>query len=250
MIRSSKSSACASRSRCWYSVYASATPRWCGPAALAVNVAGSISSFLRFDTSAASDRAEYRFGIEVELAGDQLHEPTRVVCVVDREARLQAGVLVLGPQDAHARRVERGDPHEPGPVAHQVGDPLLHLAGGLVGERDRQDLARVHVALGEQVRDAVGEHPRLARAGAGHDEQRRTGMGDRLRAARRLRPLSSTASRVGLPGSRLAGRATSKTSGDEEAFVRSDSSAHPGFEPSISGWTLARLEHGVAYLPT
>jgi hypothetical protein len=71
-------------------------------------------------------------------------------------------VLVLGAQDPHARRVERRHPHQPGPAADQVGDALLHLARGLVGERDGDDLTGVHVAGGQQVGDPVGQHPGLA----------------------------------------------------------------------------------------
>ena len=51
--------------------------------------------------------------------------------------------------------------------------PLAHLGGGLVGEGDRQDLPDADVARGQQVGDAAGQHRRLARAGAGHDQQRR-----------------------------------------------------------------------------
>jgi hypothetical protein len=56
-----------------------------------------------------------------------------------------------------------GHPHRAGPPADQRVDPLLHLGRGLVGEGDRHDLAGVHVALGQQPGDAVGEHARLAR---------------------------------------------------------------------------------------
>ena len=49
---------------------------------------------------------------------------------------------------------------------------LAHLGGGLVGEGDRQHLARLHPARGEQVGDALGQHAGLARPGAGDDEQR------------------------------------------------------------------------------
>ena len=131
--------------------------------------------------------------VEIQLAGDQLHQPARVVRVVDRERRLEAGVLVLGAQDAHARRVERRHPHQPGPRPDQRGDPLLHLAGGLVGEGDRDDLAGMHVPCGEQVGDPVGEHPGLAGPGAGHDQQRRAGVADRVA----LRPVQ--------PGEQLRG---------------------------------------------
>jgi hypothetical protein len=88
-------------------------------------------------------------------------------------------VRVLGAQDPHAGRVERGHPHEPGPGPDERGDPLLHLAGGLVREGDRDDLARVRAAGRQQVRDPMGEHTGLAGAGAGHDQQRPAGVGHR-----------------------------------------------------------------------
>ena len=64
-------------------------------------------------------------------------------------------------------------------LPHETQDPLPHLVGGLVGERDREDLPRPHALDAHQVGDAVREHPRLARSGAGQDEQRPLGGGDR-----------------------------------------------------------------------
>ena len=64
----------------------------------------------------------------------------------------------------------------------------LHLGGGLVGERDREDLVRLHVALQDEVGDAMGEHARLARAGAGQNEQRSLEVRDRG-ALRLVEPL-------------------------------------------------------------
>ncbi len=52
-----------------------------------------------------------------------------------------------------------------------AADPLAHLGGGLVGERDGEDLLRAHTLV-DEVRDAVREHPGLARARAGDHEQR------------------------------------------------------------------------------
>ena len=51
-------------------------------------------------------------------------------------------------------------------------DALAHLRRGLVGERDRQDLARLGLPGADQVRDPVGQDARLARAGAREDQQR------------------------------------------------------------------------------
>src|SRR5690606_8714590 len=62
------------------------------------------------------------------------------------------------------------------PGAEQALDALLHLGGGLVGEGDREDLAGPHAAFGEQVGDAVGEDPGLARSRPRHDEQRGAGV--------------------------------------------------------------------------
>ncbi len=75
--------------------------------------------------------------------------------------------------------MEGADPHRPRPGTDQRGDPLLHLVRGLVGERDREDLASADLAHGQQIGDPVREHPCLARSRARDHEQRRTGMDDR-----------------------------------------------------------------------
>ena len=59
-------------------------------------------------------------------------------------------------------------------------EPLAHLPRRLVRERDREDLVRLHALRREQVRDAVGEHARLAGARAGDHEQRPFGREDGL----------------------------------------------------------------------
>jgi hypothetical protein len=57
------------------------------------------------------------------------------------------------------------------PIAEQLPDALAHLLGRLVGERHRADRRR-RDAPGEQVRDAVGDHARLAGPGPREHEQR------------------------------------------------------------------------------
>jgi hypothetical protein len=111
-------------------------------------------------------------GIQVEVAHDQPHEALAVGGVVDREARLQAHVAGLAAQDPHAGAVEGAHPHGLGARPDERLDALAHLRGGLVGERDREDLPGLDVARGQQVGDAVRQHPGLARPGARHDEQR------------------------------------------------------------------------------
>ena len=111
-------------------------------------------------------------GVEVHVADDHRHQPLGVGGVVDREGRAQPHLVGLAAQDAHAGAVEGHDPHGPGARADQARDALAHLGRGLVGEGDGEHLAGLHAAGGQQVGDAVGQHPGLARAGAGDDEQR------------------------------------------------------------------------------
>ncbi len=154
-------------------------------------------------------------GVEVELAHDQRHHPLGVGGVVDRERRLEPDRAGLAAQDPHAGRVEGRDPHPVGPRADQADDALAHLARGLVGEGDGEDLAGPHAPGRQQVGDAVGQHPRLARAGAGDDQQRAALVDDRL-ALLGVEPLEQRGRvavgrrrgrRVGLAGAADLGRA-------------------------------------------
>jgi hypothetical protein len=67
--------------------------------------------------------------------------------------------------------VEGADPHAAGPLLQERAQALAHLAGGLVGEGDREHVARVH-ALVDEAGDAVGEHTGLAGAGARQHHER------------------------------------------------------------------------------
>ena len=82
----------------------------------------------------------------------------------------------------------------------QPGDALAHLVGGLVGEGDGHDLPGLD-AGGDQVGDPMGEHPRLAAAGAGQDQQRTDWVRHRL-ALRRVQALQDLLRRARgrLPG--------------------------------------------------
>jgi hypothetical protein len=117
-------------------------------------------------------------GVEVQVPDDVAGEPLGVGLVVDREVRRVPEAPGVAPQDAHARRVERAHPHLAGDRPHQCLDPLAHLVGGLVGERDGQDPERVDASFVDQVGDAVGEYPGLAGSGPGHDEERAVAMDD------------------------------------------------------------------------
>ena len=186
MMRSSKSMALAWRSRRWYIAV--------GLAHLPLVVAGAavlgadprrIRLLVDEVVLEVAHRVRERprlvaLRVEVEVAQDQGHQALAVGGVVDREGRLQAEPGRLAAQDPHARRVERHHPHRLGARADEVGDPLLHLAGRLVGEGDGEDLAGLDVPGGQQVGDPVGEDPGLAGPGTGDDEQRRAVVDDGL----------------------------------------------------------------------
>ena len=114
-------------------------------------------------------------GVEVEVAAHVVGEADGVGLVVDGERRADAEHRRFPPQDPRARRVERGHPHPVRDRTDQLGDAFLHLARGLVRERDREQPERRDALLLDEVGDAMREHTRLARAGAGDDEERPVG---------------------------------------------------------------------------
>ena len=143
------------------------------------------------------------FGVEAEVANDVAGEALGVGLVVDAERSRVTEPVGIGTQDAHARRVERADPHLQCHRAHQRCDALAHLARRLVGEGDREDLHRMD-ALVDEMSDAMSEHTGLARPGTGHHQQRSATMHDRIELIR-IQPLErdaagATASCPGLLG--------------------------------------------------
>ena len=105
-------------------------------------------------------------GVEVQLFDNLLDGGLAVVGVVDGEAVGVAQLVAVAAQQTGEDRVESAHPQVACLAAHQVNNTLLHLAGGLVGEGQRQDMERVHALLHE-VRNAVGQRACLAAAGAG-----------------------------------------------------------------------------------
>ncbi len=128
-------------------------------------------------------------GVGIQLLDDALDEGARVGRVVDGEALREPEVLGLAPQDAHARRVERRDPHALRRLAaDQRADPVAHLGRRLVRERDGENLARPRLVGLQQSGDATSEHAGLARPRTRHDQQRLAAVEHRL-ALLRVEPL-------------------------------------------------------------
>ena len=108
-------------------------------AALPLEVGGELELVLGL-----GDDAQHRPGREllvVDALGLEavLHHADGVVGVVDGEGGREAQLFNVPPEDAHAGGVEGGGPHVPGGGAQHPLQPLLELAGGLVGEGDGDD---------------------------------------------------------------------------------------------------------------
>ena len=109
-----------------------------------------------------------------------LGQAPRISLVVDRELSRVAEPRRLGAKDARAGGMERHQPHPARVMAEQPPHAAAHLLCGLVREGDRQDLVRLRLIGVDQERDPVREHPRLAAAGTGQDQQRALAVRDRL----------------------------------------------------------------------
>ncbi len=106
------------------------------------------------------------------LGADQLLEQAQlVVGVEDGEVRLQPHQLGMAAQQLDADRVEGAQPGHPlDGAADQLADAVLHLARGLVGEGDGEDLVGPGAAGVQQMRDARGQRAGLACARAGEHQ--------------------------------------------------------------------------------
>ncbi len=121
-----------------------------------------------------------------DLRENLLHGAQLLRLVVDDEVALVTELLDVLAQNPDAQRVEGADGgsnvERRGSRARiiasvfgvrsrlllgdQLVDPLLHLARGLVGEGDAEDVAGGDPAI-NHVRDAKSNHPGLAGSGAG-----------------------------------------------------------------------------------
>ena len=110
--------------------------------------------------------------VQVQALERLLHDGHLVLVVVDVEAAVQPKVHAVAAQDGGAPEVERGQGKLGGLRAQQFVEPLPHLLGRLVGERQGHDAPRVDAHFPDQIGNAVGDDPRLAGPGPGEDEQR------------------------------------------------------------------------------
>jgi hypothetical protein len=100
--------------------------------------------------------------VQVQFFQHPPHQRQLVVGVHDHKTGGHRQQGCLAAQDARADGVEGAQPHPLGLAAQQPFQPRAHLFGRLVGEGHRYDRERLHPARADQVRDAVGQHARLA----------------------------------------------------------------------------------------
>ena len=120
----------------------------------------------------AGDAAVDRVGlvelvVEAEALDHILDDAPAVLRVIDGEVGGVIDPLALDPEDAGKDGVEGAHPDVARlGLAYNLADAALHLARGLVGEREGEDGERID-ALVDEVGDAVGEDTRLAGTGSG-----------------------------------------------------------------------------------
>ena len=120
----------------------------------------------------ALDRARREaLRVDLEIVDASLHEPDRVLFVIDREAARIAELVAVGAEHAGTRRVERHHPHRLDAGPDELRDPLAHLLRRLVREGDRQDLAGRRLVGVDQMGDPVGQNARLPAARAREHKQ-------------------------------------------------------------------------------
>ncbi len=76
--------------------------------------------------------------------------------------------------------MKRSRPHSRGLGAKEPGDPLAHLACGLVRESHRENLMGRRLPRLDKPSDATRQDASLARSGAGEDQQGTVVMRDRV----------------------------------------------------------------------
>ncbi len=111
------------------------------------------------------------FGVDIGGLEQLFQQPLLVVRVQDGEGRFQPDDFGMTTQDLGGDRVEGAEPAQTlGGRADQMGDPLAHLARGLVGEGDDQQLPRTRATGGEDVGESRRQDASLASACAGEHQ--------------------------------------------------------------------------------
>ena len=141
-------------------------------ASLAGTLFGSMPRFFRTVDQIGERSGRPALVVKMLRLQKLLEQAQLVVGVEDGEIRPQANQLGMHAQNLGADRVERAEPRHRLLRPGEDGNPLAHLAGGLVGEGHREDLMGAGAAGRNDVRDPGGQDARLANAGAGENKNR------------------------------------------------------------------------------
>ncbi len=117
------------------------------------------------DGSVNAGRA-VEFFVQVQFADGALDQGLLVIAVHDDEVVVKGQVLCLAAQNARTIGMESAQPDALAALGKQVLQAVLHLAGGFVGERDRQDVVGLYAHCVDQVGDALGQDARFTGAGS------------------------------------------------------------------------------------
>ena len=104
-----------------------------------------------------------------------LQQPQLVVRIENGEVGFEAGSLGVAAENSCRQGMERPQPPSFHRTAGHRGDPVFHFPGGLVGERDGDDLTGVRQPGHQDVGEPGRQHPGLAGAGAGKHQDRTLG---------------------------------------------------------------------------
>ena len=109
-----------------------------------------------------------------------LDQPRLVVGVENGEIALEPDQLGVTAKNPHTDGMKRSEEHAVSRTADQAGDTIQHLAGGLVGEGDGQNLRRTGAAGEKLVGNPRRQDARFAGAGACQHKQGAAIVGDGL----------------------------------------------------------------------
>ena len=143
------------------------------------------SSFARLTSVSSATRLRVGSPSGRKRSSGSFHSRSRrkMICsgrVRTRNSGLSPASIAALAEHAVAEGVEGADPGLGVAVRDELVDALRHLARGLVGEGEGEDLLRPRLLRGDEVGDAAREDGGLAGARAGHDEQRARAVGHRL----------------------------------------------------------------------
>ena len=106
--------------------------------------------------------------IQTHLLNNTLHQRLRICRIINRKLRSKPNHLCLSSQYSRKYRVKRTHPQSTRcRRTNHLHNPLPHLSRRLIRKRQSQNIIRHHTPL-KQIRNLIGQDPRLARTRTSH----------------------------------------------------------------------------------